>query len=107
MRSLVALASILLLCGPVLALDAEQLQGKWVITTVEGMPDDGDRSDVWEFRGNEWIVWMGERSLRGDPFTVDGTTIDLGYAKIEVLEISRDRMRTRQMGFIYRLERVE
>ena len=76
--------------GSALALDAKDLQGKWVITAVNG-EDDGDRSDVWEFRGDQWIVWSGNRALSPDPFTVSNNTIDLGYAKIKVLEYAGNR----------------
>ena len=107
MRALIAIACLFVLCTSAHALDPSQLQGKWVITLVEGMPDDGDRSDVWEFKGDQWIVWTGKHSLPPDRYTIDGDTIDLGYAKIKVLEISADRMRTEQMGFVYRLERVK
>ena len=86
------------------ALDARDLQGKWVITAVNG-EDDGGRSDIWEFRGDEWIVWSGNRALSPDAFTVKDDVIDLGYARITVLEYAGDRMTTQQMGFVYTLER--
>ena len=88
----------------VFAVDAGDLQGKWVITAVNG-EDDGDRSEVWEFRGDQWIAWSSGRALAPDTFTMTGDVIDLGYARIKILEVSGNRMRTEQMGFTYTLER--
>ena len=106
MKFRIALISLfLVLAGPsALAWDAKDLQGKWVITELDG-EDTGDRSDVWEFKGDQWIAWTSGRALPGDPFSVTGNVIDLGYAKIKVLEFSGKRMKTEQMGFVYTLER--
>lgn len=82
-----------------------ELQGKWVITSVNG-EDDGDRSDVWEFRGNKWIVWMQTTDLPADPFSVSGNIIDLDYVQIEILEFSGNSMKTKQFSFIYTFEKL-
>ncbi len=103
-RIALALVVLLLPLTTVHAWDAGDLQGKWVITAVND-EDDGDRSEVWEFRGDQWIAWSSGRALPADTFAVKGDVIDLGYAKIKVLEIAGRRMRTEQMGFVYTLEK--
>lgn len=106
MNTRIALLIALLIfpVSSVLAWDVDDLQGKWVITAMNG-EDDGDRSDVWEFRGDKWIAWSGGRAMSPDPFTVKGDEIDLGYIQIKVLELSGKRMKTEQMGFVYDLEK--
>lgn len=86
------------------ALELEDLQGKWVITATNG-EDDGDRSEVWEFRGDHWIAWSSGRPLPADKFTIEGAVVDLGYAQIKILEHSKTHLKTEQMGFTYTLKK--
>ena len=103
---LLALWLVVAAMTPASAWESTDLEGKWVITSVNG-EDDGDRSDFWEFRDGQWIVWMGRRQLAPDKFTLRGDTIDLGYGKIRLLSLSATRMHVETMGFKYRLERVK
>lgn len=101
------LALALLIMGlpaSALALEAADLQGKWVITSMNG-EDDGDRSEVWEFKGDQWIAWSSGRALPADKFTIKGAVVDLGYAQIKILEHSESHLKTEQMGFTYTLEK--
>ena len=103
--STIAIALLMVgFAGSALALESADLQGKWVITSMNG-EDDGDRSEVWEFKGDSWIAWSGGRPLPADKFTIKGSVVDLGYAQIKILEHSDTHLKTEQMGFTYTLEK--
>ena len=70
-----------------------------------GTMDTRDMKDVWEFKDSEMIVWSGSKALRPDEFSISGNDIDLGHSKINVLEFTANQMKTKQMGFIYTLEK--
>ena len=88
-----------------LAIDKADLQGKWVITAINGQPEK-PRSDLWEFRDGDWIVWLDDKPMPADPYTLNGNIIDLGYFQITVLEHQPKEMKTEQLGFVYTLKRL-
>ena len=81
----------------------DSLQGSWRVVTFAGEPNEDE--DFWEFKGNQFTQNLGGHRLTPDPFSVDGMTIDVGYAKIRVLEFDGATMRADMAGFEYGLEK--
>ncbi len=85
------------------SLTAGALQGSWKIVTFNGAPYDDQ--DFWEFEGSKFYQKSSGRRLSPDQFSVVGSVIDLGYAKIKVLEFNGQTMTADMAGFKYQLEK--
>ena len=81
----------------------ESLQGNWRVVTFAGEPNEDQ--DFWEFNGDQFTQNLGGRRLAPDPFTVEGMVIDVGYARIKILEFDGAKMRADMAGFEYGLEK--
>ena len=80
------------------------LEGSWLIVDMGGM-DVSDMNDVWRFQNGEWTAISSGHAMSPDPYQFDGSAVDFGHAKIEIIEISDDRMKAKFGGFEYILNR--
>lgn len=85
------------------SLTTEALQGSWKIVAFNGAPYDDQ--DYWEFEGDKFFQKSSGRRVSPDQFSVVGNAIDLGYAKIRVLEFNGRSMTANMAGFKYKLEK--
>ncbi|GAA5218256.1 hypothetical protein GCM10025776_26730 [Corallincola platygyrae] len=76
-----------------------------MITAINGQKGE-PRNDLWEFKDCQWIVWLDNKPMPADPYTLENNIIDLGYFQITVLELSERAMKTEQLGFVYTLKRL-
>ncbi len=82
-------------------LNADSLQGAWVIKSMGGLVD--DEGDMWEFEGGLFYQNLGGRRIAPDKFKVMGKTIDLDGYEIKVLEYDGSHMKANMGGAVYEL----
>ena len=84
-------------------LSNDQLTGVWLIKSLNGQSD--GVYDLWEFDGKKFTQNLEGHRMRPDAYSVDGNNIDIGYAKIKVLEFNSKLMKADMAGFTYQLEK--
>ena len=84
-------------------LSNDSIQGSWRILTLSGEVDEDE--DYWEFNGNKFVQNLAGHRMSPDEFVIKGEVIDLGYAKIKVLEFDSKLMTANMAGFKYTLEK--
>ncbi|MCB1583052.1 MAG: hypothetical protein KDI92_08305 [Xanthomonadales bacterium] len=82
-------------------LNAEALEGAWVITSMAGMED--DEGDMWEFEKGLFYQNLGGRRISPDKYTVQGEKVDLDGYHFTVLEFDGKNMKADMGGFVYEL----
>jgi hypothetical protein len=82
-------------------LNAEALEGAWLITSMAGMAD--DEGDLWEFENGLFYQNLGGRRIAPDKYTVMGTKVDLDGYHFTVLEFDGKYMKADMAGFVYEL----
>ena len=84
-------------------LTEEALQGDWLIVALSGGPESD--KDYWQFEGDKFYQNLDGHRISPDTFTVKPGIIDLGYAKIKVLEFDGKEMTADMAGFKYTLKK--
>jgi hypothetical protein len=84
-------------------LNAEALEGAWLITSMAGMAD--DEGDLWEFEHGLFYQNLGGRRVAPDKYTVKGAVIDLDGYHITVLTFDGTSMTADMTGFVYELSK--
>ncbi|MFC3195924.1 hypothetical protein ACFODZ_16840 [Marinicella sediminis] len=82
-------------------LDAEALEGAWLITSMAGMED--DEGDLWEFEKGLFYQNLGGRRIAPDKYTVMGKKVDLDGYHFTVIEFDGKYMKADMAGFVYEL----
>ena len=82
-------------------LNAEALEGAWLITSMAGMAD--DEGDLWEFENGLFYQNLGGRRIAPDKYTVMGNKVDLDGYHFTVLEFDGGYMKADMAGFVYEL----
>ena len=92
-----------------LELSKENLQGEWLIVKVGDMDtkDMGVGEDIWEFKGDQWIVKSSGVSMRPESFSVKGQKIDFGSYSVEIIDFSESKMTANTLGIIQVLEKIK
>jgi len=102
---------LLLLCCPMALLaadfkaelNAEALEGAWLITSMAGMAD--EEGDLWEFENGLFYQNFGGRRIAPDKYTVKGEVVDLDGYHFTVLAFDGKNMTADMAGFVYELSK--
>ena len=106
MKKLLALALTLALAAlPSWAADvsAAALQGRWLITSVEGEPE--TVKNYWEFTDSAFRQVQDGKVASDDKYVASGDAIDVGYMKIKVRAFDGKTMEAGMAGFRYTLKK--